>query len=88
MGNRLKKVLKKEQVTGYRLGRDLGVDRGQLLRIVNGKIDISLKKLEQIADYLGYDLVLAKRSKLSRKEENYGSHLQAEEFQILLDKIL
>jgi len=34
---------------------------------VNGKIDISLKKLEQIADYLGYGLVLAKRSKCSKK---------------------
>lgn len=67
MGNRLQEVLKKEGVKAYRLSKDLGVDQGQLSRFVNGKINISLKKLEQIADYLGYDLILAKRSERFKK---------------------
>lgn len=67
MGNRLQEVLKKEGVKAYQLQKVLGVDRGQLSRFLNGKINISLKKLEQIADYLGYDLILAKRSKRSKK---------------------
>jgi transcriptional regulator with XRE-family HTH domain len=67
MGNRLREVLKEKGVTAYRLQKALGVDRGQLSRFLNGKIDISLKRLEQIADYLGYDLVLSKRSKPTQK---------------------
>ncbi|MCG6536326.1 MAG: helix-turn-helix domain-containing protein [Syntrophales bacterium LBB04] len=67
MGNRLQEVLKKEGVSAYRLQKALGVDRGQLSRFLNGKIEISLKKLEQIADYLGYDLILVKRSEPSKK---------------------
>jgi transcriptional regulator with XRE-family HTH domain len=67
MGNRLQEVLKKEGVTAYQLQKALGVDRGQLSRFLNGKVDISLKKLEQIADFLGYDLVLSKRSKPIKK---------------------
>jgi len=58
--NRLREVLKREQVTAYRLSKDLGIDEGQLSKFLNGKINISLKKLEQIADYLGYDIQLVK----------------------------
>jgi transcriptional regulator with XRE-family HTH domain len=85
MGNRLREVLNKEGVSGYRLQKELGVDKGQLSRFLNGKIDMSLKKLEQIADYLGYDLVLVKRSKPSEKGGNDGNHLQAKKFKKLVD---
>jgi transcriptional regulator with XRE-family HTH domain len=63
MGNRLKDVLKREGVTAYRLWKDLGIDQGQLSKFFHGKVNISLEMLEQIADYLGYDLVLAKRNR-------------------------
>jgi transcriptional regulator with XRE-family HTH domain len=66
MGNRLKEVLKREGVTAYRLWKDLGIDQGQLSKFFHGKVNISMEMLEQIADYLGYDLVLVKR-RLSRK---------------------
>ena len=51
--NRLREILKREKVTAYRLHKDLGLDKGQLSRFFSGKQNISLKKLEQIADYLG-----------------------------------
>jgi transcriptional regulator with XRE-family HTH domain len=63
MGNRLKKVLKGEGVTAYRLWKDLGIDQGQLSKFFHGKVNISLEMMEQIADYLGYDLVLVKRKR-------------------------
>lgn len=69
MGNRLQEVLKREGVKPYRLSKDLGIDRAQLSRFLNGKMDMSLKKLEKIAEYLGYDLILAKRSESSKKGE-------------------
>ena len=58
--NRLREILKREKVTAYRLSKDLGIDEGQLSKFLNGKINISLKKLEQIADYLGYDIQFVK----------------------------
>lgn len=63
IGNRLKEVLKREEMTAYRLWKDLGIDRGQLSRFFHGKVNISLEMLESIADYLGYDLVLVKRKR-------------------------
>ncbi len=63
MGNRLREILNREKVTAYRLCKDLEIDRGQLSRFMNGKVNISLNLLEQIADYLGYDLLLVKRKR-------------------------
>ena len=66
MGNRLKDIVEREKVTAYRLWKDLGIDQGQLSKFFQGEANVSLKKLEQIADYLGYDLQWVKR-KPSRK---------------------
>ncbi len=63
MGNRLKEVLEKEGVTAYRLWKELGIDQGQLSKFFSGQVNVSLEMLEQIADYLGYDLVLVKRKR-------------------------
>ena len=66
MGNRLREILNREKITAYRLCKDLEIDQGQLSRFMNGKVNISLNLLEQIAGYLGYDLLLVKRQ-TSRK---------------------
>ncbi len=66
VGNRLREVLKREGVSAYRLWKDLGIDKGELSRFFHEKQNISLPKLEQIADYLGYDIEFVKR-KRSRK---------------------
>jgi transcriptional regulator with XRE-family HTH domain len=60
VGNRLREVLKREGVSGYRLLKGLGIDQGELSRYFHGKQGISLAKLGQIADYLGYDTMFAK----------------------------
>ena len=61
MENRLKDIMEREKVTAYRLWKDLQIDQGQLSKFFQGEVSVSLKKLEQIADYLGYDLKLVKR---------------------------
>ena len=66
MGNRLREILNAEKVTAYRLSKDFGIDQAQLSRFFHGKPGLSLKMLEQIADYLGYDIEFVKR-KHSRK---------------------
>jgi len=64
--NRLREILQREKVTVYRLYKELGIDQGQLSRFFNRQESLSLKKLEQIAEYLGYDIVFVRR-KRSRK---------------------
>lgn len=66
MGNRLKDILTREGVSVYRVCKELGLDKGQLSRFLNEKNNLTMAKLERIADYLGYDLQLVKR-KSSRK---------------------
>jgi transcriptional regulator with XRE-family HTH domain len=61
VGNRLRDILTREGVTAYRLWKDLGINQGQLSRFFKGVSNISLDKLEQIADYLGYDITFVKR---------------------------
>lgn len=61
MGNRLKDILKREKVSAYRLCKDLGLDKSQVSRFLNGKQNLALDKVEKVADYLGYDLQWVKR---------------------------
>ena len=60
MGNRLKDILTREKVSAYRICKDLGLDKGYMSRVLNEKQDMSLKNLEMVADYLGYDIQFVK----------------------------
>jgi len=61
MENRLREVLKREGITPYRLWKELGIDQSVMSKFLRGRYGLSVRKLEQIADYLGYELTLAKR---------------------------
>ena len=61
MGNRLKDIMEREKVSAYRISKDLGLDKGHLSRVLNGKAQYSLEKLTLIANYLGYDIAFVKR---------------------------
>jgi len=86
MGNRLKKALNREGVTAYRLWKDLGIHQSQLSKFFHGKVNISLEMLEQIADYLDYDLVLIKRARPRKGGIKNGDYLQAKKR--ILGKVL
>lgn len=61
MGNRLKGILNREKVSATRICKETGIDKGMMSRFLNGKINLSLKKLILIADHLGYDIKFVKR---------------------------
>jgi transcriptional regulator with XRE-family HTH domain len=61
MGNRLKDIIEREKVSAYRISKDLGLDKGHLSRVLNGKAEYSIERLTMIADYLGYDIEFVKR---------------------------
>jgi transcriptional regulator with XRE-family HTH domain len=66
MEDRLKNILNRESVTAASVCRATGIDRGMMSRFLNGKINLSLKKLILVADHLGYNIEFVKR-KSSRK---------------------
>jgi transcriptional regulator with XRE-family HTH domain len=61
MGNRLKDIIEREKISAYRISKDLGLDKGHLSKVLNGKAEYSIERLTMIADYLGYDIELVKR---------------------------
>jgi transcriptional regulator with XRE-family HTH domain len=69
MGNRLREILKKEGVTAYRIWKDLGIDQGEMSRVLNGKQNLTVSRLEMVTDYLGYDLVFVKRKDSKKKKK-------------------
>jgi len=44
--------------TRYRIANDLGIDESALSLFMNGKRGLSVERLELIAEYLGFRLVL------------------------------
>jgi transcriptional regulator with XRE-family HTH domain len=69
MGNCLRDILNREQVTAYRVCKDLDLDPAQMSRFLNGKGSISLRKFEKVAEYLGYDLQMVKRRPSRERSE-------------------
>lgn len=49
-------------VTQYRLAADAGIDRAQILRLMNGAVDPRLATAEKIAAGAGYRLALIRRT--------------------------
>ena len=61
MGNRLKNIIEREKISAYRFSKDLGLDKGHLSKVLNGKAEYSIERLTMIADHLGYDIEFVKR---------------------------
>jgi transcriptional regulator with XRE-family HTH domain len=54
------------RLTRYEIAKRGGFQEAQLSRLANGKPGTSLTTIEQLADFLGYDVRLVKRKNKSR----------------------
>ncbi len=59
--DQIKSAISEKSISAYQLAKDTGINEGQLSRFFNNKVDLSLKKVIQIIDYLGYDLLIQPR---------------------------
>jgi len=59
--NQIKFAISEKNISAYQLAKDTGINEGQLSRFFNHKVDLSLKKVNQILEYLGYDLMIQPR---------------------------
>ncbi len=63
LGKGFATLRKSKNITSQQMAKDLNISRSTISNFENGGIiDIGLKKVLQIADYLGYEIVLKEKS--------------------------
>lgn len=63
LGQTIAKLRKDQKITQVQLSDDLHLSRATISSFENGSsVDIGLKKVMQIADYLGYEITLKEKS--------------------------
>ncbi len=60
IGSELKKIMVKENVSGYRLSRDTGIDETYISKILRNRINPSYLTLRRILDVMGYRISFEK----------------------------
>lgn len=61
LADEIKRIVDDAGLTLYELERDADVSRAMLSRYFNGKVAMSIKTLDKLLEYLGYELTLKKR---------------------------
>jgi DNA-binding phage protein len=64
IGREIKRLIKKEKVSVYKIAEDLGLANESLYRSLKNGANPEWKRIRQILDYLGYDLKFIKRREL------------------------
>jgi transcriptional regulator with XRE-family HTH domain len=47
----------------YRIAQDTGISRSRLSKLMSGQLGLSIEALEQLAEYLGYEIRIIKSKK-------------------------
>lgn len=55
-------------ITRYRISRDLGIDQGQLSKLMAGQCGVSYERLEQLVDYLGLEIIVRPKQDKKRSK--------------------
>jgi DNA-binding phage protein len=64
IGREIKRLIKKEKASIYKMAEDLGLANESLYRSLKNGANPEWKTLKQILDYLGYDLKFIKRKEV------------------------
>ena len=59
----LKQILDRENISIYRIAKDLGLDYGSAHRLVNDGGNPTWKTVGRVLDYLGYEIRVVKSSR-------------------------
>ncbi|PHQ89594.1 MAG: transcriptional regulator [Sulfurimonas sp.] len=69
-GSTLATLRKKQNISQSTLANDIGISRATISSLENGRgVDIGLKKVLKILDYLGYELAFEEKSQFPSFEE-------------------
>ena len=54
----LRNIATQKGISNYRIAKDTGINEGQLNKFFNYKVNLSLKKILEIAEYLNCELII------------------------------
>ena len=70
LGKEFASLRKNKNITSQQMAKDLNISRSTISNFENGGIvDIGLKKVLQIADYLGYEITIKEKSSFPSFED-------------------
>lgn len=64
----LKRAIRTSGLTRYAISKATGIDQGQLSKFMKGETTLGIAKAEQLADFLGLEIML--QSKSDRQKRN------------------
>ncbi|MGA2959304.1 MAG: helix-turn-helix domain-containing protein [Thermodesulfobacteriota bacterium] len=67
IGKAIKEVMEKKGVSLYRISKDLGIAYESLYRSLKEDANPEWKRIKQILDYLGYEIVLRPKRKKTQE---------------------
>ena len=63
----IKKAIQASGQTRYRIAKESGVAQSQLSRLMSGERGLSLDAVEQLADYLGLEIIIRPKRRRTKK---------------------
>jgi transcriptional regulator with XRE-family HTH domain len=66
LADEIKAVMSEKGITAYEVDRETGLSQSMLSRFFSDKVALSLKSLNKLLDYLGYELTIRKKRKVNR----------------------
>ena len=64
----IRRAIKRSEHTRYAISKATGIDQAQLSRLMAGKIGLSIDTLEQLADFLGLEIVIRPKRGTKRRK--------------------
>jgi hypothetical protein len=70
----VRRAIETSGTTRYRIAQELNMDQGQLSRFMRGQGRLSVGRLEQLVNHLGYQLTLEPKPALEPKRKRGRKH--------------
>jgi transcriptional regulator with XRE-family HTH domain len=61
LADEIRAVMDKKGITAYKAAQETGLSQSALSRYFNGKVALSLKSIDELLDYLGYELTIRRK---------------------------
>ncbi len=61
----IRDAIEASDASRYRIAKDVGIDHGQMSRLMSGQGSLSLEALERLCEYLNLEIIIQPRAKKS-----------------------
>ena len=67
--DQIRNAIESSDVSRYRIAKDIGIDQGQMSRLMSGQTSLSLEALERLCEYLNLEIIIQPKPKKSRDKK-------------------